>query len=115
MKNGNELGRNLGKKIGMVLIIGDNVGCCFKQAQDHRKWWGIEWPGVFTYQNRKSLGPLNDAGLCLNKPKIIENGGELSDLEYLLTKIEKVKYLQNVGTHTSHLCGTFNQHYIIFK
>jgi len=42
MENSNQLGRNMGKKIGMVLIIGDKVGCCFKQAQDHRKWWRIE-------------------------------------------------------------------------
>jgi len=40
-----------------------------------------------------SLGPLNESILYLNKPKIIENGGELSDLEYLLTKTEKLKYL----------------------
>jgi len=37
-----------------------------------------------------SLGPLNDTILYLNKSKIIENSGELSDLEYLLTKTEKV-------------------------
>jgi len=42
MKNTNKMHRNLGKKIGMVLTIGDNVGCCFKQAQYHRKWWRIE-------------------------------------------------------------------------
>jgi len=42
MENTNQMGRNLSKIIGMVLIIGDNVGYCFKQAQDHRKWWRIE-------------------------------------------------------------------------
>ena len=36
-----------------------------------------------------SMGPLNDTILYLKKPKIIENGGELSDLEYLLTKTAK--------------------------
>jgi len=53
------------------------------------------------------LGPLNDTILYLNKSKIIGNGGELSDLEYLPTKTEKEKYLQNVGTHTCHLSGPF--------
>jgi len=50
-----------------------------------------------------SLGPLNDSILYLNKPKVIENNGELSDLE---TKTEKV-YLQNTGMHTSHLFVPF--------
>jgi len=61
------------------------------------------------------LGSLNDTILYLNKPNIIGNGGELSDLEYLPTKTEKVKYLQNVGTRTFRLFGPFKQHYIIFK
>ena len=52
-----------------------------------------------------SLGPLNNIILYLNKPKIIGNGRELSDLEYLPTKVEKVKYLQNAGTCTCHLFG----------
>jgi len=62
-----------------------------------------------------SLGPLNDTILYLNKPKIIENGGELSDLEYLPTKTEKVKYLQNTGMHTSGLFWPFKQLNNIFK
>jgi len=32
----------------------------------------------------------------LDKPKIIRNSGELSDLEYLPTKTENVRYLQNM-------------------
>jgi len=58
---------------------------------------------------------LNDTIVDLNKPKIIRNSGELSNLEYLPTKTEKVKYLQNAGMRTSHLFGPFKQHYIIFK
>ena len=62
-----------------------------------------------------SLCPLNNSILYLNKPKIMENSGELSDLEYLLTKTEKVKYLQNAGKCTSRLFGPFKRHYIVFK
>jgi len=69
--------------------------------------WGCA-PCVF-------LGPSNDTILYLNKPKIIRNGEEVSDLEYLPTKIENVKYLQNTGTHTSHLFGPFKQHHSGFK
>ena len=58
-------------------------------------------------QTSRLLGPSNDTILYLNKPKIIGNGGELSDLEYLPTKIEKVKNIQNVGAHTSRLLGPF--------
>ena len=54
------------------------------------------------------LGPLNDTILYLNKSKIIGNGGELSDLEYLPTKTEKVKYLQNAKMRSYHLLGTLN-------
>jgi len=36
-----------------------------------------------------SLDPLSNTIVDLNKPKIIGNGGELSDLEYLPTKTEK--------------------------
>ena len=45
-----------------------------------------------------SFVPSNDTILYLNKPSIIRNGGELSDLEYLLAKTENVRYLQNAGT-----------------
>jgi len=61
------------------------------------------------------LGPLNNTILYLNKPKIIGNGGELSDLQYLPTKTEKVKNLHNVGMHTSSLFGPFKRLNIIFK
>jgi len=56
------------------------------------------------------LGPLNNTILYLNKLKFIGNSGELSDLEYLSTKTEKVNYLQNAGMQTSHLFGPFKQH-----
>jgi len=62
-----------------------------------------------------SLDPLSITIVDLNKPKIIGNGGELSGLEYLPTKTEKVKYLQNTAMRTSHLFGPFQQHYIISK
>jgi len=62
-----------------------------------------------------SFGLSNDTILYLNKLKIIGNSGELSDLEYLPTKTEKVKYLQNAGMRTSHLFGPFKRHYIILK
>jgi len=44
MKNTNQMGKNLGKKIGMVLIADCWWQCrvLFKQAKDHRKWWRIE-------------------------------------------------------------------------
>jgi len=61
------------------------------------------------------LSPLNDTIVDLNKPKIIRNSGELSNLEYLPTKTEKVKYLQNVGMRSSHLFRPFKQHHSIFK
>jgi len=51
----------------------------------------------------------------LNKPWIISNGGELSDLEHLPTKTEYIKYLQIMDTHTSRLFGPIKQHYIGFK
>ena len=62
-----------------------------------------------------SLSPLNDIIVDLNKPKIIRDGGELSNLEYLPTKTENVKYLQNTGTHTFCLFGPFKQHHSRFK
>jgi len=46
------------------------------------------------------LSPLNDIIVDLNKPKIIKDGGELSNLEYLPSKTENVKYLQNTGMCT---------------
>jgi len=39
----------------------------------------------------------------LNEPKIIENGGESNDLEYLPTITEYIEYLQNASTCTSRL------------
>jgi len=41
-----------------------------------------------------SSGPLNRIIVDLNKPYIIGNGGEMSDLEYLPTKTEYIEYLQ---------------------
>ena len=61
------------------------------------------------------VGPLTNTISYLNNPKIIANGGELSDLEYLPTKIEKVKYLQNAKACSYHLFMPFKQHYIRFK
>jgi len=63
------------------------------------------------------LGPLNNTMVNrdLNKPWIISNGGELSDLEHLPTKTEYIKYLQAMDTHTSCLFGPIKQHYIRFK
>jgi len=55
------------------------------------------------------------ANIDLNKPWIICNSGELSDLEYLPTKTEYIKYLQIMDMHTSHLFGPIKQHYIRFK
>jgi len=37
----------------------------------------------------------------LNKPWIISNSGQLSDLDHLPTKTEYIKYLQITDTHTS--------------
>ena len=62
-----------------------------------------------------SFVPSNDTIVYLNKPSIIRNGGELSDLEYLLAKTENVRYLQNAGTRTSRLFWPFIQHYSRFK
>jgi len=50
-------------------------------------------------------GPLNRIIVDLNKPWIIGNGGELSDLEYLPTKTEYIEYLQIADTHTAHIFG----------
>jgi len=64
-----------------------------------------------------SLCPLNNtmANIDLNKPWIISNSGELSDLQHLPTKTEYIKYLQITDTRTSHLSGPIKQHYIRFK
>ena len=64
-----------------------------------------------------SLGPLNNTivNIDLNKPWIISNSGELSDLEHQLTKTEYIKYLQIADMHTSRLFGPIKQHYIRFK
>jgi len=61
------------------------------------------------------LGPLHDTIVDLNKSKIIRNGGELSDLEYLPCITEYIKYLQNADTRASRLFGPIKQHYIRFK
>ena len=58
-----------------------------------------------------SLGPLHNTIVDLNKSKIIRNGGELSDLEYLPPITEYIKYLQNVDMQASHLFGPIKQHY----
>ena len=55
------------------------------------------------------FGLLYDIIVNFNEPKIIENGGELSDLEYLLTKTQYTKYLQIADTRTSRLLNTFKQ------
>jgi len=62
-----------------------------------------------------SLSPLNDIIVDLNKHKIIKDVGELSNLEYLPTKTENVKYLQNIKTRTYCLFGPFKQHHSRFK
>ena len=48
-------------------------------------------------------GPLHDTIVDLNKSKIIRNGGELSDLEYLPCITEYIKYLQNMDMQASRL------------
>jgi len=45
----------------------------------------------------------------------MRNGGELSDLEYLHSITEYIKYLQNVDTRASCLFRPIKQHYIRFK
>jgi len=40
----------------------------------------------------------------------MRNGGELSDLEYLPTKIEYIEYLQIADMHTSCLFGPFKRY-----
>jgi len=45
----------------------------------------------------------------------MRNGGELSDLEYLPSITEYVKYLQNADTRASRLFWPIKQHYIRFK
>jgi len=48
--------------------------------------------------------------LDLNKPLIIGNGGELSDLDYLPTKTEYIEYLQIADTRTPRPSGPFKQY-----
>jgi len=51
-----------------------------------------------------SSGPLNSIIVDLNKPYIIRNGRELSDLEYLPTKTQYTEHQEN---HiTCGRCGT---------
>ena len=45
----------------------------------------------------------------------MRNNGELRNIEYLPTKSEYVKYLQNTNARTSGLFGPFKRHYIRFK
>ena len=59
-----------------------------------------------------SLGPQSDIIVDLNKPKIMRNDGELRKLEYVPTKPEYVKYLQNTDARTSHLFGPFKLCYV---
>ena len=54
-----------------------------------------------------SFGPLNSIILDLNKSKIIGNGGEMSDIEYLPTKTQYTEYPQISDAHTSHLFKPF--------
>jgi len=61
------------------------------------------------------LGPLNGIVVDLNKPYIIRNSGELSDLEYLPTKTQYTKYLQSANARTSRLFGPFKWNYSRFK
>jgi len=62
-----------------------------------------------------SSGPLHDTIVDLNKSKIIRNGGELSDLEYLPSITEYIKYHQNMDMRASCLFGLIKQNYIRFK
>ena len=64
-----------------------------------------------------SFGPLNNTivNIDLNKPWIISNSVELSDLEHLPTKTEYIKYLHIASTCTSGLFGPIKQHYIRFE
>ena len=45
----------------------------------------------------------------------MRNGGELSDLEHLLTKTEYTRYLQIADTSIPRLFCPFKQHYIELK
>jgi len=45
----------------------------------------------------------------------MRNGGVLSDLEYLPTKIGYTKYLQIANVHTSRFFRPFKQNYSRFK
>jgi len=53
-------------------------------------------------------GPLNGVIVDLNKPYVIRNGRELGDLEYLPTKTQYTKYLQNADARTSCPFGPLN-------
>jgi len=102
----------------MVLIVGDNVQHSFQSS-------GLPNKETCTKISRKSemsrvwthLLSLNNTmvNIDLNKPWIISNGGELSDLEHLPTKTEYIKYLQIADTRTSRLFAPIKQDYIRFK
>jgi len=62
-----------------------------------------------------SSGPLNRVIVDLNKPYVIQNGRELGDLEYIPTKTQYTKYLQNMDVCTSFLFGPFKQDESRFK
>jgi hypothetical protein len=51
----------------------------------------------------------------LNKPYIIKNGGELSNVEYLPTKPENAEYLWNARTRASRLFCPLKLHNTEFK
>jgi hypothetical protein len=48
-----------------------------------------------------SSGPSSYIIIYLNKPYIIRNGGEMSNIDYLPIKPENAEYLQNAGTCSS--------------
>jgi len=55
-------------------------------------WAGLQFSGQAVTSLLVSLGPLNNTMVIidLNKPWIISNSGELSDLEHLPTKTEYI-------------------------
>ena len=105
----------------MVLIVGDNVGCSVQSSglpneETCTKISRSEMSRMWTHL--LSLWALLNNTLVnidLNKPWIISNSGELSDLEHLPTKTEYIKYLHIASTCTSHLFWPIKQHYIRFK
>ena len=56
------------------------------------------------------FGPLNCVIGDFYEPKIMENGWELSDLEYLPTKTQYTKYLQIANTRTSRFFRPFKRY-----